>query len=61
MEPNTAIGHAIKLASQAISKGGKPASIKLKVKFDSAKKVGAIKKRASRPSQRLSDKEGVTR
>jgi hypothetical protein len=59
MDPTTVIKKAFDMASDAATQGGKPTSVKVKVKFDNKKKLGAIRKKAK--TFGLADKNGVTR
>lgn len=60
MQPQSVVSNAMDLAKAAIAQGGKPSAVKVKVKFDNAKKVKTIKKRASQSAYHIADK-GVTR
>ena len=57
MEPSSAVGKAFDMAKAVALKGGKPSTVKVKVKFD--KKVDAVKKKAKQFG--LGDKNGVTK
>lgn len=52
------VAKAFDTAKAAIAKGGKPATVKLKVKFDRPK-MNAVRKRANKMT--MADKNGVTR
>jgi hypothetical protein len=58
-EPASVIGNAFEMAKAVALKGGKPSAVKVKVKFDNKKKMGAIRKKAR--TFGLADKNGVTR
>jgi len=59
MEPTNVINKAFEMAKAAALHGGKPTSVKVKVKFDKAKKTVLRKKAAQFGAK--TDSSGVTR